>query len=327
MDIVDIYGHISDKSELILGVGNYNNVHGLLTYFPNEDLLQMRSLPEIVTPSVVHVILTYEKPSSINNTDKVYFSLTVKNDQYLATEKNSAPLIKKKDKYINIKIELDGDRKVASACISSEKAYFWIDYSSVDKTPRSQLLAGALYSLQTTFGEQDYIVSWKIQGFSNGDLVIFLPTTWYEKSPDGPFCQSKSGVITLVESLNQLGFKGYTTQQWCEDIPNVVNCVEGTECGQCLGQCQNLNHICYPNINGHNVQLAVGQLSDVPDKQFICGPPNLEPKLNQSSMVSFSESSPPPTTGNAATWIAIIIIVIIVALLAWGFSRRNRKYY
>jgi hypothetical protein len=291
MDIVDIYGHIADKSELIAGVGNYNNIHGLLTYFSNEDLLQMRSLPEIATPSVIQLILTYENPMVAASDDKVYFSLNVKGT----------------NRYVNVKIETDGERKLATACISQEKGYFWIDYSIVDKTPRSKLLAGALYSLRTTFGEQDYVVSWKIQGFSHGDLVIFLPLSWYE-TVTGAFCENKSGLITLVESLNQLKFKGYTTQQWCEDAPHITNCPDGKMCGECMGQCHDLNHICYPD-----------------GKRFVCGGPDNEPKMNQSSLVSFADSTPPSTTGTTATWIAVIAIVIIVALLAWGLARRVDK--
>lgn len=296
LGIVNIYGHIADKSELVLGVGSYNNIHGLLTYFPTEDLLQMRSLPDILTPSVTELILTYEKPLSVNKTERVYFTLAVKST----------------NKYINVKIELDGDKKVACACISPEKAFFWIDYSSIDKTPRSRLLAGALYSLQTTFGEQDYIVSWKIQGFFNGDLIIFLPTTWYEHADNrqSGFCHAKTGIITLVEKLNQLSFKGYTTQQWCEDVSYISHCTDTKQCGNCLGHCHDPSHICFLNPGS----------SIVPGENFVCGLPSNEPKLNQSTLVSFTDT-PPQTTGTAATWIALISIFIIVALLTWGLSR------
>jgi len=284
MDIVDIYGNISDKSELIMGVGNYNNIHGLLTYFPHDNLLQMRPLPEIITPSVIRVELTYE--NFVPRMNKVFFSLSVKDELY--SEK----------KYINVTIETDENRKIAVACISEEKSIFWIDYSCIDKTPRSELLAGALYSLKTKINGEDNVVYWRIKGFSNGDLVIFLPTTWYEKDRDDLLCQKKNGIITLVESLNQLGFKGYTTQQWCENVSNVIHCIENTQCGECLGQCQNPDHICYPNINK--------------PKQFICGPPNMEPNLNQLTTISFSETS--STTINGTVWIVIIIIIVLLIL-------------
>lgn len=302
MDIVDIYGHIPDKSELIIGVGNYNNIHGLLTYFPSEDLLQMKTLPEVITPSVVQLILTYEKPSNIDKSNRIYFSLAVKD----------AP-----SRYINIKIDIDDDDKVACACISSEKAFFWIDYSNIDRTPRSQLLAGSLYSLQTTFGEQEYIVSWKVKGFSNGDLIIFLPTKWYETSSQDNFCQYKEGIITLVESLNQLGFKGYTSQQWCEDVPHVTHCSTEMQCGDCMGQCRDVNHICYPNPEYNSVNPHPNI------NKFICGDHKHEPKMDQSSIVSFSDTTPIQTTGTTATWVAIITIFVIVALLVWGLTRKN----
>ena len=296
LGVVDIYGHIPDKTEILIGVGNYNNVHGLLTYFPVEDLLQMRTLSEVITPSVLQLVLTYERPSHVNKTNRVYFSLAVKG-------------FDANQKYINVKIELDNDKKVACACLAPDKAFFWIDYSSIDNTPRSQLLAGALYSLQTTFGEQDYVVSWKIQGFSNGDLVIFLPTTWYEQ--EGDFCQVKNGATILIESLHQLGFKGYTTQRWSEDVTQVIHCTDDRQCGECLGPCPDPKHICYPNLTSGNL-----------GKKFICGSPTYEPKLNESVFVSFNESQNAPQ-GTTATWIAAVSIVIIVALLAWGLARTN----
>lgn len=293
MDIVDVYGHIPntlDGAEIVIGVGNYNNIHGLACYYPTEDLLQIRSLSEIMTPSVIELILRYENPTNTTSSNQVYFSLQVKNT----------------DRYININIEVDGDDKVACAIVSPEKAFFTIDYSTIDKTPRSHLLAGALYSLQTTFGEQNYIVSWKINGFANGDLVIFLPTTWYE-NVDGN-CHMRTGVSNLIDALNQLKFKGYTTQQWCETAPHVINCHDNNLCGDCFGPCQNPNHICWPDGD-----------------KFICGFPQNEPNMVEFSMVSFADTnSTPQTTGTAATWIAVVAIFLIVAILAWGLTR---KYY
>jgi hypothetical protein len=274
--VVDIYGHIPDKSEVLLGVGNYNNVHGLLTYFPAEELLQMRPLPEVLTPSVLSLVLTYE---SIHKPGKVYFSLAVKGQ----------------NKYINVQVH---DHTIACAHISSDKAYFWIDYSSVDATPRSQLLAGALYSLQTTVEGKDYVVSWKIQGFSNGDLVIFLPTTWYEQTT----CEMKQGLITLVESLHQIGFKGYTTQRWCEDGAHVIHCTDDKQCGICLGPCKDPSHICYLTPQGTS---------------FMCGPPQHETKLTGTALVSFNEeSNSMGTTGTIMTWCIIAAVMIMAVLMA-----------
>lgn len=298
MDIVNIYGNIPDKSEIILGIGNYNNVHGLLTYFPHDDLLQMRSLSEIITPSVLPLIINYEKPSSVTDDDKIYFTLSLKDT----------------DRYINVKIDVDAGQKVACACVSKYKAYFSIDHSVIDRKPRSQLLSGSLYSLETILGEKNYIVSWKINGFANGDLIMFLPTTWYESSDSS--CQEKAGIISLVESLQQLSFKGYTTQAWCDEAAHVINCVDNNLCGDCMGPCNDSNHICYPNpdMNG-SIKY-----------KFICGYPQSENKLDQTSMVSFTDSTEqqPAASGTTATWIAIIVIVIIVSLLTWGLSRKNK---
>lgn len=331
LGIVDIYGHIPDKSELILGVGNYNNIHGLLTYFPSEHLLQIQQLREVLTPSVIELILTYEKPSHADNTNRIYFSLGVKDvvppkSELVCSENIVSESIQKEsilsqqkcNKYINVKVELDGDKPVACSCISSEKGFFWVDYSSIDKIPRSQLLAGGLYSFKTTFGEQDYTVSWKIKGFSNGDLIILLPTTWYEKSQDNEnFCEMKMGVNLLEEKLKQLSFKGYTNQYWCEEIPFVTHCSIDEYCGNCLGQCGNPNNICYINTD-------TSLNNPLSHSKFICGSPTLEPDLDQYSMISFSET-PPQTTGNVATWVAIIAIVILVALLTWGLTSKVER--
>lgn len=296
MEIVDIYGHLVDGSELVIGVGNYNTIHGLACYFSNDDLLQIQPISEVIAPSVLELILKYEKPLN-DNSGGLYFSLSVK---------NTTPT-----KYVNIAIEMD-EQKVARATISNQKTLFTIDYSSVDKVPRSLLLAGSLYSLQTTFGEKNYVVSWKIQGFANGDLIIFLPTTWYEPSQKSEFsyCNEKSGIINLVEKLNQISFRGYSTQQWCEGSPQVINCQNEDICGNCLGQCSNPNHICYPDLSG--------------SKKFICGMSSDETNMLQSSTVSFAEDTP-QTTGTTATWIAIISIFVIVGLLAWGLNYKFKS--
>ncbi len=271
LNVMDIYGHIPDGSEIVLGIGNYNNIHGLLTYFPSDDLLQMRFNSELINPSIVKLILTYEQ---INN-NRLYLSLSL-NDRYINVNSNS------------------------EACISSEKALFWIDYSTLDfnKTSRVQVLSGVLYSLKST---NDKIVTWKIKGYGNGDLVIFLPTTWYE-SVEGK-CQLNNGIISLVENLQQLKFKGYTTQQWCEEVPKITYCIDNNLCGSCMGPCQNEDTICYVN-----------KMTD--DPMFVCG--DKDPKLN----TVFIENESPSTTGTPATIMAVVIIVLITLLLAWMLLRQ-----
>jgi hypothetical protein len=315
-DIVDIYGDLVDGSSVIISAGNFNNISGILAYYSGDDLLQIRPLPEIIAPAVPELILTYERPITARS-DKIYFSLQV-ND------------FSKSPRYINVNIEAQGNQKIAVACISTEKAIFNIDYSSIDQpnsSGRNYLMAGSLYSLEYTLGEQTYVVSWKIHGFSNGDLIIFLPTTWFE--PQNPstqsvsnqnynICEKYSGVDLLLERLNQLQFKGFTTQKWCETVPNVSHCQDNNLCGDCMGQCLDPSHICYPDLNGKN--LNGKNLNNSPP--FVCGPKHLAPNMMETNMVSFSTSDPPPTTGTGATWVAVILIFIIILLLAWGLNTR-----
>lgn len=258
-NVVDIYGNILDKSELIIAVGNYNNIHGLLTF--NNNLLEMRTLFEIESQSVIKVI--YQEATS------KYFSL-------YSSQHN---------KYLNVDI----DDEVATAILSNEKALFWIDYSIIDQTPRDELLAGVLYSLKTRVDDKEYIVSWKIKDFSNGDLIIFLPTTWYERVDN--VCILKRGSDQLIQKLNQLHFKGYTNEGWCQNIPTVTNCNDDKTCGECLGKCSNHQEIC---------------------------------SLYNNNLICQSISNNKTRSNNLVIWIALITIVIIVALLAWGIMNKYK---
>lgn len=302
-DIVNIYGDVKSGSSVIICAGNFNNISGVLAYYSGEDLLQIRSMPEIIAPAVLELILNYERPITAKP-GKLYFSLQVKSSDNEISHR-----------FINVNIEVEGNQRVAVACISTEKAIFSIDYSAIDRTDRGYLMAGSLYSIEYTFGEQTYIVSWKIHGFGNGDLIIFLPTTWYEqqKYANGEqsiltnICKQNSGINLLIERLNQVQFKGFTTQKWCETRSGVAHCQDNNLCGDCLGQCLDPSHICYPDLNNTN---------------FICGPKQDAPDMTENNMVSFSTTEPPSTTGTGATWAAIIIIFIIVLLLAWGLNTR-----
>lgn len=302
MEIVDIYGHISDGSELVIGVGNYNNIHGLACYFPERnhliseqwpgnDLLLINPISEVIAPSVLQLILKYENIPNDQPNNKIYFSLSVKDsgENQVGTKK-----------YINVDI---GSDKQACATVSTEKAIFSIDYSIVDNCQRSKLLAGSLYSLETMINKQKYIVSWKIQGFSNGDLIIFLPTTWYENDGQetNSSCRINSGVINLIERLNQLQFRGYSTKHWCEKIPQITNCDDNNICGKCFGRCLNTSHICYPKLIANK------------DEIFICGSPNSEIEANDSSSIVFANTFD--------TLIVFIIILFLVILLAWYLTK------
>lgn len=277
MDVSNIYGPITNDTEVILAIGHYNNVHGLLTHIPN-DVLQMRSLANIIAPTIIELILTYHSDNK--------FSLGVKGTNM----------------YIGVESPQNETRTV-TAVVSDIKTFFSLDFSAVDKIPRSKILSGVLYSLRTTINEQQYTVTWRIQGFANGDLIIFLPTTWYEKDVD--ICIKRSDTPILLDKLNKLRFRGYTNQKWCEQLPSLTHCTTDNYCGKCLGNCYQNNQICYPDING----------------SFICGPSDdnkdiVDPTTSTTTTSSISRST--------ATWIAVGAIIIIVALLVYGLAR---KYY
>lgn len=274
MDVSNIYGPIINGSEVALAIGNYNNIHGLLTYITG-DALQMKSLASVISPTIIELVLEY-------STNK--FSLAVKGtDMYIGVE---SP-------------QLVGKLRTVIAAITNTKTYFTLDFSAVDKLPRNKILSGVLYSLRTVIGEQQYTVTWKIQGFDNGDLVIFLPTTWYEKAELNS-CNKWSDTPILLDKLNQLRFRGYTNQKWCEQLPTLTHCTADSNCGKCLGNCHHNDHICYPDTNGN----------------FICGPQD-----DSKDIVVIDTTS--STSRVTATWIALGAILIIVVLLAYGLFRRT----
>ncbi len=276
---LNIYGHIEDESKVIIGAGNYNAVHGLLTYSAVDNLFQITPLCNVVTNEVLQLMLKYKQEES-----KVLFTLKLMDTDY----------------YISVDKSNIGDDEMIPTAISLEEQYFWIDYSIIDKIPRSKLLSGALYSLKTMVANNEYVVSWKIAGFSDGDLIMFLPTVWYEKeSTESNICTLNTGINMLLERLKQISFKGYTTLKWCENINDVYHCSDGEFCGKCLGQCKDEDYICYIH-NIHNIH------------KFICGHHPNEPDM--------INPLPPPNTppNNIITIIVIIAILIIVGLLAYG---------
>lgn len=275
MDVVNIYGDLRNNVELVVGIRNYN-IHGLLTY--ETDGIVMKPITNINSDSIVEVVLTYENETTCS--DRIYFSLAVKGS----------------DKYINIK------DNSGLAYISDEKANFWIDYSGLDRKPRDQILAGSSYSLKTMNNGEECVVIWKIDGFSSGDLVLFLPTTWYEKNGDN-VCQSIMGINLLVEKLQQTNFKGYTKENWCNEGFDINNCSDDDEkSGNCMGYHNNEEHICY-----------------IKEGNFICESVKEEPKIADL----IPEANPPMTSGTTATWIAIVIVFVLVLLITFGLSSLN----
>lgn len=309
MDVSNIYGPIINGSEVALAIGNYNNVHGLLTYIAG-DTLQMKSLSNVVSPVIIELVLNYSTDNK--------FSLGVKGtDTYIGVE---SP-------------QLVGEMRTVTAAITNVKTYFTLDFSTVDKLPRNKILSGVLYSLRTVVGEQQYTVNWKIQGFADGDLVIFLPTTWYERAelkagllaePRAELkaelrAETKAGLLAelraetntcnkwtdtpiLLDKLNQLRFRGYTNQKWCEQLPTLTHCTADSNCGKCLGNCHRNDHICYPDTNGN----------------FVCGIIDDTQDIVAPAITTVTSS----ISRASATWIALGAILIIVALLAYGLFRR-----
>lgn len=279
-DIVNIYGDILNSSSLLIAGGNFNTVNSLLIQ-DDEKNLSFHSTSNILIPSILEFMISYEYPIAATP-NKTYFSLQ--------TGEN----------YLNVSINEKGQ---AIATLGKEKAIFSLDYSAIDRSPRFSIMAGNLYSLQTIFGEQTYTVTWRFDASTYGNLIMFLPTVWYEEK----ICQPSSGIDILVSRLNQLYFKGFTTNKWCRTTPNIKYCQNGNGCGNCLGYCLDPSQICYSSPDTNN---------------FICGYPQFAPDMTQIEMETEVEEVPPPTTGTGPTWVAIIIIFIIVILLSWGLNTR-----
>jgi hypothetical protein len=175
----------------------------------------------------------------------------------------------KQDRYLNIKLL---DKDTAIAVISNEPRIFWIEYSTIDNSYRSNLLAGSLYLLATNYNNKKYNVLWKINNDLNGELIIFLPTTWYEKFDD--YCKiNTGGYIQLIENLKRLSFKGYTTDKWCEEVSHIYNCDIYNKCGDCMGTCDG-NKICLPNLENNNAK-------------FLCDDYTNEEKLYNYEAITF----------------------------------------
>ena len=291
MEVSNIYGPISNNAEVVVAIGNYNNIHGLLTHVGNIDnttvnVLQMKPLADVMSPMILELVVNYSSDSK--------FTLGIKGtDKFIGVE--DARLITKVNQVPEI--------RNVTACISSTKTYFMLDFSIVDRLPRNKILSGVLYSLRTIIGEQQYTVTWRIKDFANGDLMIFLPATWYERSTDSNTnsCQRFSDTPILLDKLNQLRFRGYTNAKWCEQLPTLTHCTEDSNCGKCLGNCHHSDHICYPDSNGN----------------FICAPPNDNLDIVQATTDTTSNA-----TRTIATWIVLGAMLIIILLLVWGLSRK-----
>lgn len=289
-----IYGHLPNKSDIILALGTHDNITSLLTHVDHN--LQFTPLMEANLEDVAQFTLTYESPiiSSIHNT---YFSL----------------MHKPNNKQVNVKIAVANDHLVASATLSADKTIFSIEHSNIDKFSRALLLAGAIYALKTNIGEKSYVVSWYQNSGNTVESVIILPIMWYEDI--NGICVYKSGLTSLLDSIAQNKFKGYTSNKWCELLPTVEYCDGSNTCGACLGICADDNLLCYPSANLIGSQATYSE-------PFVCG--NREKEFSLLDHSNIASSNTPSTTGTNATWIAVIAIFIIVIVLAWGLFIKYR---
>lgn len=215
MDIINIYGPIADESDIIIGSGDRNSVHSLLTYFAKQDNLQIRPIEDIALPSIIALNITYCKDG---------FYLRIKNTHH----------------YINVDIQSGK----AIACISNNRCKFETEYSIIDKVPRTNIMAGSLMSLRCKIEGKMYPVHWKVQHFAPANMIMILPLNWYDLDNT---CTETAGLTELLKRLKSKTFKGYTNLQWCSQFSYSINCKEGELCGNCLGPCRDPKHICSPD--------------------------------------------------------------------------------
>jgi hypothetical protein len=288
MDMTNnIYGNIKDNQELIITIGNYNNIFSIVSN--NNETIQINNLNNINDlTKISRFIIKYEEENDKqfkelfgipkgnakqfkgNDKLKLKFTLKLHDNDILYTINNTK---NKKDKYLNIKLV---NKDTAIAVISEKPRIFWIEYSIIDNSYRSNLLAGSLYLLATNYNNKTYNVQWKINNELNGELIIFLPTTWYEKTDD--YCKLHTkGYIQLIDNLKRLSFKGYTTNKWCEEVSYIYNCDINNKCGDCMGSCDD-NKICLPNLENNN-------------SKFICDDYTNEDKLYNYEAITFIDNN------------------------------------
>lgn len=267
--MASIYGPLSSDASLVIGTGHHNSVHGLLCHEPDESLM-VRPLAR-VSPSAV-VELRWEPITKNTFVLHIYDSHS-------------------KHGYLGVRVESDGNRNYAIAALVPEPTVFSLHYSTVDARPHYRMMSGTLSSLTTRVGESDYTVHWRIEGFEPGDLILLLPTEWFDSH-----CVVQSGLHDLITSLKQINYRGYTQSSWCQAVPQIRNC-ENTGCGECLGPCTNPQQICV--VNEHAVKYP-----------FTCIVPEGE-EVDDSN--------------NAITWLAVIIVFLVVIILALGLTWTRRR--
>lgn len=255
MSIVDIYGDLQNDSEIIIGAGNFNQIHGLLT-----DKLIIDKLDSINIKSIPKFILSYK---ILNR--KLYFSLYNRaTSMYLYINNNKYPILSATPQYMDIEF----------SCISHRN---------------TEIFAGTLYSVKFN----NKIISWPVANFSSTELIMFLPTTWYENI-DGTV-QKLDSFHLLLQKIKLNYFKGYTNKYWCESVPNVEYCRYKDSCSNCFGSCPQKQYCSY-------------------DKNFKCEYDD----TNQQSVTFASDTSSSSST--IIFWIVFVIILFLIfvgLIFAW----------
>lgn len=278
MDISNIYGPLFDKSEIVFAAGNYNSVHALLSTSINNTL---------------SIIPLSEKNFDVNNV----LVLT------LIYEDNGLIFKASNDYYLGVNINND----IATASLTKQKTLFTFEYSSVDVDPSKEYLSGTLYSLSTKVNNISYTVNWKINGFSDGDLVIMLPLSWYENN--NGVCEYYSGINSLLPKLNQFYFKGYSALSWCENLHSFINCTDNELCGSCIGKC-----------NDGNICIPVFSNSPISSSSFVCSSVSTISSSNSSSSTDSSSNSSQSSSYSAVLYIILIILIFLLIGYVYYFS-------
>jgi hypothetical protein len=292
-----IYGYLNDKKNIIITIGNNNNILGALIF--KNDKLQFTDNNKYFD-KIVEWELNY---LSNSDTENKSFSLYCKKfNMYLFTDENNI------------------------ATLSTNKKIFNIGFSSVDKIPRQKLLSGVLYNLY----DDDKLVKWNMKKFSHVDLISFLPTTYYslqDFQDSDSQVNSDSRVNNIIIENETIKFlmtgigsntgtdtdtrKKFTEKEWVK-YQNFLHCEKNNKCGKCLGNCNN-DKICVLRTEDSNQSPVLKTLKDIwnPGKStFIC--------VNRENEFSTDTNNNNNTKNDIMTIIVLISIIVIIALLIYG---------
>lgn len=296
----NIYGHLEDRSDIVIAMGDYNSVQGLARNDSNaaENII-IDTLAKVNIENILVLQLQYH---DVDNRTPMFCLKVPDRGLYLAVDNRGL------------------------ATLSSKKTWLTVDYSTVDRKPRPTLLAGALYSLMIM--ETRRVIKWNIANHEqHGDLIICLPTRWYEKHHD--VCVKQSGIDKLISAVNRPTFKGWTTRSWCEQAAGVRYCTPNERCGSCLGFTEHADRVCYPKftpttqrptLQTNGIQRSSGKFPLAqtptrvpPQQQYTTGAASSEPlKYDNDMLVANTDYS-------ALFAVLAIFIIAIIIVLAMSY--------